>query len=104
MSIEAVKEIARAEEGVLARKAETAASCKRLLADAESRGRALLENALARAAGQESDILKGAAEEAEKEASAVLERAAAAAAAVEAEASGRLPSAVSFISERIVSA
>lgn len=103
MSLEAIKAVTRAEEDVSTKKAETVASCKRLLSDAEMRGRALLDNALTQAAKQEADTLAQAAAQAEIEAAAVLEKAASAANALEQGASAKIPDAVSFIVERIVS-
>lgn len=104
MSLQAIKEVKSAEDSASAVRAETAASCKRLIAEAHTRGKAVLESELAQAAGKERDILQVAEAKAETEADELLMKARDDAAALEKNAAEKVGKAAVFIMERIVNA
>ena len=99
MSIDAIKQVAQAEQETQARKAEAQAEAKRLLAEAE---RARVAARCSEADSQVGQLMKQAEERAAQRTKAVMEETAKTCDALRAAAKGRMAKAAGLIVERVV--
>ena len=102
MSLEAIKKVTETEQDILARKAEAAATAKKLVADADKAGRELVESARREAEEKVKGFMKDAEARAAEHNKAVLAQAAQACDALRASAETRLDEAAALIVRRVV--
>ncbi len=102
MSLEAIQFLAETEEKARQMKSAAAAAAKKRLADARIAGEAMLEEALKKAEGELEALSAATTEEAGKSAQELVQRNEAAKAGMREAAREKMPEAVAFIVERIV--
>ena len=102
MSLNAIQKVTEAEQSAQAGKAEAIAAAKKLVADAQRAGDALVEQARAKAEAENKALLRQAEERAAKAAEATLEQARQEAQAMCRAAEGRLDQAADLIVGRVV--
>ena len=102
MSIDAIKQVAQAEQETQARKAGAQAEAKRRLAEAERAGQARVAARCSEADSQVGQLMKQAEERAAQRTKAVMEETAKTCDALRAAAKGRMAKAAGLIVERVV--
>lgn len=102
MSLEAIQFLAETEEKARQMKAAAAANAKKRIADARVSGEAMLEEALKKAEGELDALSAATTEEAGKSAHELVRKNEAAKAEMREAAREKMPEAVAFIVERIV--
>ncbi len=102
MSLDAIKQIAQAEQQTVQRRTEAQAQARRIIADAERAGQETLDAARAQARTQTEQLCKEARAKAEKRAKAVLDETAQTCDAMRKAAKGKLPAVAKVIVERVV--
>lgn len=104
MSLEAVKQVAEAEQLSKERRAQAALDAKKLLADAEKAGQQAVADAKKQAEAQAKELVAKAEQDAAGDAARIKEQADADCAALRSKAEGRLEEAASLIVRKVVDA